>query len=309
MARFIHRHIRLTGMLTVILCVITCATLAARAANQVIATRYLGESAESNLPDLRAIPTRTSKAPPRPTKSGEQLVERNIFCADCGPVVIPGPRETQTEGGIPATTLPLELLATSLASDPDSSFATIRNNQSSQQGAFFAGKTIPGAGPIEKIAGTYVLFHNQASDRVEKISLLGSPAPAKPVATATPAAAASRATSQYADSVRDLGNNTYEVERDVVQKLISNPMQLGVRAMPAQKDGEMIGVRLYGIRANSPLAAIGLKSGDTLHSVNGHSLNSPDNILGAYGKLENAENFSLSLTRRGQPVEMKYQLR
>lgn len=305
MARFIGRHIRLTGMLTVILCVITCATLAARAANQVIATTYLPESAESGLPDI--APTRTRKAPVRRLKSGDQLVERNIFCADCVPAEVDA--AAPIAGGVPLTGLPLELLATSIASEPDGSFATIRNNQSSQQGAFFSGKSIPGAGPIEKIAGTHVLFHNTTTDRVEKLSLLAAPTPAAAKPAVTGRRGPKQPGAEYAASVRKISDTSYEVEREVVQKLLSNPTQLGVRAMPAQKNGEMIGVRLYGVRASSPLAAIGLKSGDTLQAINGHALNNGDNILVAYEKLENADNFSLSLTRRGKPVEMRYQLR
>ena len=304
MSRFISRHIRITSLMVVTVCVILCAGLAARAANHVIEGKYLGESAESQLPPIAH--KRRGKAPVKRTKNGDQLVERNIFCSECAPVVEETPAAA-TSDGIPLTSLPIELLATSLAGNPEASFATIRNTQSSHQGAFFVGQSIPGAGPVEHINGTYVVFHNSAANRVEKVSLMSS----MPVArkTATKVSGAPAKSSQYSDRVKKIDDFNYEVEREIVEQFLVNPAKLGARAAPLQKDGKIIGVRLFGVRRGSPLAAIGVKSGDAIQAINGYELTSIDKMLEAYEKLKSTDNFTVSMMRRGKPVEMRYQIR
>ncbi len=306
MSRFISRHIRITSIMVVTVCVILCAGLAARAANHVIEGKYLGESAESQLPPI-THKRPSKKAPPQQTKNGDQLVERNIFCSECAPVVEEVPAAATSDGQIPLTSLPIELLATNLAGNPKSSFATIRNTQSSHQGAFFMGQSIPGAGPVEQINGTYVVFQNRESNRLEKLSLMSAaPVAKKPAATIArrPAAA-----SPYSERVKKINDTTYEVEREIVEQFLVNPAKVGARATPVQKDGKITGVRLFGVRRNSPLAAIGVKNGDSIHAINGYELTSIDKMLEAYEKLKSSDNFTVSMTRRGKPVEMRYQIR
>ena len=303
MARFISRHFRVASMLAAALCVILCAGLAASAANHVIEGKYLGESPEPQLPEVAPV-VKKPKIATRRTKDGGQLIERNMFCAECAPqeeVVT-----TAEKGGIPLTALPIELVATSLAGNTEASFATIRNTQSSHQGAFFTGDAIPGAGPIERISATYVVFHNDQTRRVEKVSLLAAGQASKPVKTTT---TAGRAASPYEDRVKKIDDHTYEVEREVVQQFITNPTKLNARAMPVQKDGKFNGIRIFGVRRNSPLMAIGIKNGDMVQAINGHDLSSPDKMLEAYAKVKDVDNLTISITRRGKPVEMKYHLR
>ena len=306
MARFISRHIRIASMSIAVLCVILCAGLAARAANHVIEGKYLGESADSPLPRIAPTSGRSVGGAQQRTKDGAELVERNMFCSECAlqppaPDIVP-----ENADEIPLTALPIELLATNLSGNSTASFATIRNTRSSHQGSFFTGNVIPGAGPIERVAGVYVVFRNNKTDRAERISLRSPPKnPARP---ATLSRQKPNTSSPYSERVKKIDDRTYAVERAIVQQVMANPTKLGARAIPAQKDGAIIGFRLYGMRRNSPLVAIGLRSGDTIRSINGYEFTSPDKMLEAYEKLKTADNLTVTVLRRGTPVEMRYQL-
>ena len=309
MARFLGLHIRLISMIGVIAVVILCAGLAASAANHVIEGKYLGDSLDT--PDSALVPAATTGKRANQTagrtKSSEQLIERNLFCAECTPAKDSHVLDPVEPGGIPLTTLPLELIATSIASEARASFATIRNTRSEQQGAFAVGDAIPGAGPIELITGTYVVFQNLLTQRAEKVSLESQPAGSG--ASASGPASSADASSPYSDRVKQTGERSYEVDREIIGQVMANPAQLGARAVPAQSNGKITGIRLYGIRAGSPLTAIGLESGDTVQTINGYELTSPDKMLEAYQKLQTADNLSVMLLRKGESVEMRYQVR
>jgi general secretion pathway protein C len=82
------------------------------------------------------------------------------------------------------------------------------------------------------------------------------------------------------------------------------PIIRSVRVVPEQQNGAIIGLRLFGIRPGSLLAAIGLKSGDRLESINGFSVATPEEALEAYARLRSAQRLSVRLHRAGKPVEL-----
>jgi general secretion pathway protein C len=43
--------------------------------------------------------------------------------------------------------------------------------------------------------------------------------------------------------------------------------------------------------------------------VNGYEMTSPDKALEVYTKVKSANNLSISITRRGQPVTMEYSIK
>jgi general secretion pathway protein C len=66
---------------------------------------------------------------------------------------------------------------------------------------------------------------------------------------------------------------------------------------------------MYAIRPNSVFAKIGMQNGDTISSINGFDMTSPDKALEVYTKVRSASNLSVSLVRRGQPVSMEYAIK
>jgi type II secretory pathway component PulC len=82
------------------------------------------------------------------------------------------------------------------------------------------------------------------------------------------------------------------------------------RAIPHRgPDGELDGYRLSGIRRNSVLSQLGIRNGDVIHAVNGHSLSSVQDAMGAYQGLQSESGFAFDVTRRGQKMNMEYDVR
>jgi general secretion pathway protein C len=113
------------------------------------------------------------------------------------------------------------------------------------------------------------------------------------------------------EGVKKVGENSYEIDRGLVDKVLANPMSVarGARIVPSVKNGKANGFKLYAIRPNSVYAKIGLRNGDTLHSINGFELSSPDKALEVYTKVKEASNLSVSVTRRGKPLNLDYSIR
>ena len=297
---------------------IACAILGARAANHIIDARYLGDSPEPRWTDTdrRAQPAPIVTEDERSAgKNGTLVAERNMFCATCTTGELPPGPEQPTTDGIPLSDLPLELLATNMTRPTRASFATIRNRESGQQGSFFTGDRMPGAGPIERIDGSSVTFHNPQRQRLERISLFA----ARPSgqrnrqASGIPAgvqATASADSNPYSDRIIKLDDTTYEVDRTLVDNLITSPQKLGARVRPTTEDGGAVAFKVYGVRSNSPLAAIGIRSGDSIEAINGYPMTTnPDKLLEMYTKLQDQQRLSVSVRRRGQLLAMDYRVR
>jgi general secretion pathway protein C len=82
-----------------------------------------------------------------------------------------------------------------------------------------------------------------------------------------------------------------------------------VRVVPATRGGQGMGVTFRHLQEGSPLAQLGLQAGDTLTSVNGIELRSPDQWMEAYSKLRSSSDFVLSLERGGKPAQLRVRVR
>lgn len=96
------------------------------------------------------------------------------------------------------------------------------------------------------------------------------------------------------------------VDRALVESSLKNPVQLmrSVRVVPERRDGEVVGLRLFGIRPEALLGQIGLRNGDRLEAINGFSVASPEKALQAYARLRTAQRLNVRLNRGGKPLEL-----
>lgn len=106
-------------------------------------------------------------------------------------------------------------------------------------------------------------------------------------------------------------DTTYEVPKDVVDAVLSNPMAMakGARVVPAVRDGKPNGFKLYAIRPSSVFAALGLQNGDTLKKVNGNELTSADKALEVYVKIRDSKKLTVEIERRGAPITLTYTIK
>lgn len=305
---------------TTLVVIIICSALAATAVGHVIEATALTDSDKpvKRTAAMRPSPT-AAPDKSKPSKVGLAIAERNMFCSECqiqAPVTDTGP--VPSDGSPPITALPLRVVATNVSSDEALSFATVQNTQSNVTGLYRPGDAIPAAGPVVRVVGKYVDFENKGTHRVERISLLGGEAPAPPpttVAAAEPPPDDGKPKDDLLAAVdagvKKVDDTTFEIDRSLVDKVLANPTAVarGARVVPSVKNGQPNGFKLYAIRPSSVYAKIGLMNGDTIHAVNGFELTSLDKGLEVYTKVKESTSLSVSITRRGKPLNLSYSIK
>ncbi len=316
MQDYIKKYFWILGIIAVVI----CSFLAASNVNHIIAGKYLNDDDEP----ASIEPSTTTRAKRKPTekrsKSGEPLAERNMFCSDCEPeeAVVEAVQDPTDPDAVPLTSLPLKLVATNVSTNPKYSFATIQNTDSQSQGAYWISHEIPEAGEVVKIAGKFIDFRNKSSNRLERIALLSSnKAPrsvaSKPKDDIRPKKRGKKdeMSAMFDEGIKKVGDNKYEIDRNLVDKVLANPMSVarGARVVPSVKNGKANGFKLYAIRPSSVYAKLGFRNGDTIHAINGFDLTTPDKALEVYTKVKEASNLSVTATRRGKPLSIDYSIR
>jgi len=106
------------------------------------------------------------------------------------------------------------------------------------------------------------------------------------------------------------GEAKFTVQRTFVDKILQNQAEImrSARIVPHEENGQVVGVKLYGIRRNSLLGKLGLQNGDLLRTINGFAMSSPDTALEAYSRLRTAANLSVAVTRRGREMNVDYDI-
>lgn len=304
MQDLIKRYFWVLGAVVVMI----CAVFAAKATGHILEANLLPDAKKG--PKITPV-ARTEAPKETRTKDGAQLASRNMFCSGCTPTVA---TVTNTDPSqIQLTQLPLSLLATSVSPDDKSSYASVINTDSQKQGSFSVGDVLPGAnGKIVAIRFKYVDFEN--GGKIERLVLQGATAPTTvAVAETKPPVDENKddLQSQIDNGIKKTGDNTFEIDKSLIEKVLVNPMAVakGARVVPAMKNGKPEGFKLYAIRPTSAFAKLGLSNGDTLTAVNGFELNSADKALEVYTKLRDATSFELEVTRRGKPLTLKYTVR
>lgn len=305
MQDLIKRYFWVLGAVAVLI----CAIFAAKATSHVVEAKFLGDSAKA--PRVAAVvPSPMQPVKQSRSKDGSPFATRNMFCSECTPppaVVNADPSQIST------TSLPIVLLATMVSTNPDDSYATIVNTDNQKQGAYAVGDQVPGAtGDIKEIHYKYVDFENNG--RIERVVLVGAPPPAvasAPVREQPKPVSGDDMQASLENGIKKTGDNTYEIDKSLVDKVLANPMAVakGARVVPAVKNGKPDGFKLYAIRPSSVYAKLGLSNGDTLQSINGFELTSADKALEAYTKLREATSLEVEVTRRGKPMTLKYSIR
>ncbi|MBI2394131.1 MAG: hypothetical protein HYV09_31455 [Deltaproteobacteria bacterium] len=77
------------------------------------------------------------------------------------------------------------------------------------------------------------------------------------------------------------------------------------RVMPDMVAGKVVGMRLTHVPDQGVLSSLGLRTGDSLVSINGFDLTTPDGALEAFSRLRAAPTLELSLHRNGTPTVLR----
>jgi type II secretory pathway component PulC len=108
------------------------------------------------------------------------------------------------------------------------------------------------------------------------------------------------------DTIEKIDDTHVKLPRATVDALFADPMGVakGARVVPAVKNGQANGFKLYAIRPSSVYARLGLMNGDNITAINGEELSTPDKALEVYTKVKGASEVKLDLLRRGKPVQL-----
>ncbi len=117
--------------------------------------------------------------------------------------------------------------------------------------------------------------------------------------------------------VRKLGNDTYEVSREVVEAIRKNPNSLKnsskygamPKVQPVYKGGNIGGFRLLGIESDSVYARLGLKSGDTIIDVNGQTIDGAQKAMALVDALKPGQTAAMKINRAGQEKTLTFQFK
>jgi len=113
------------------------------------------------------------------------------------------------------------------------------------------------------------------------------------------------------DSIAEIGDNRYRVERDLVD-YYSNHLNEAARLGYAhwyREEGEVVGFRIRRIRCGNVLHQAGFRNGDVIRSINGREVTTIPQALLAYRKLRRKKKLTVEVTRRdGQSVVLHYRL-
>jgi hypothetical protein len=134
---------------------------------------------------------------------------------------------------------------------------------------------------------------------------------ATPVAWTNPPRCTSSHLDQPARGVFQITPTEYALERSFVDRALeegSERMRL-TRIVPEQHDGKVVGVSVFGISPDSLLGMLGLENGDTLQTINGYDISTPEIALEAYARLRTATELTVRLKRHGAPVTLRYHIR
>jgi len=256
-----------------------------------------------------------ASAPPSVyTKQVEEILNRNIFCSTCPPILGKKTDDTGPAAAPPLqrTSLNLKLLAIMYApppANPKWSVAVIRDNDAKSAGPYTVGSRLREA-TVEDIEEDKV-YLDFGAGRHEFLDLLDRPAPAGTPAAPVASAPTDPFAAELDKGIKKIGEHNYEVQRGTVDALLGNMGALakGARIVPETKDGKPAGFRLFSIRPDGPFAKIGLLNGDVVSAINGLEMNSPDQALLAYTKLKTANHLSVAIERNGQKITKDYNIR
>jgi general secretion pathway protein C len=112
------------------------------------------------------------------------------------------------------------------------------------------------------------------------------------------------------EGVRQVADNRYEIDRDVIDSTFKdlNKIATQARIVPSFKNGVANGFKLFSIQPGSLYASIGIENGDVVQRVNGYEINSPEKALELYQKLKESSNVTIEVERRGQVIRKEYNI-
>jgi general secretion pathway protein C len=309
----------------IVVLVAIAAFLDAQGIMHIVGASLGADEATLAVPPLMArVPAAPPSATPHAT-SAEPILSRNPFDSVTGPLNLPPPAPSEDivlpQKG-PDLSDPysapvcdgVQVLIIAASPDPDWSFAALETPEEKgksflrRRGSDIGGKTVQFIGwdRVWLTGGSQLC---QAQMFKPPAVATASAAPAAPPPAA--AGGASPVDDDIKKGIQKVGATEYNVDRGVVDKILENQAELmrQARIVPEQENGKVVGIRLFGVRPDTLLGTLGMENGDRLEKINGFDMASPEKALEAYARLRTADHLTVSVNRRGQPMNLDFNIK
>lgn len=308
---------RLFALVTVVF-VALAAFLAARIVSQTIAYRI--HTDEGAVPPAPA-PVRRVEEPSRGADL-RAIQDRNLFNTKPAPPApavpdTPPPAAPVTAPEPPAA-LPITLVATGVRTRGPS-FAVVEAGGETR--LYRIGEQVQPGAVLEEVR-TDRVFITQGTSRQEYLLFAnrqGAAPSGKPQRPAFPGRPGVRPAREGAptpsaegDTIRQVSENAWVVDRREVEQATANLSQLitQIRVVPNMgPDNQADGFKVFSIRPASLFARIGLRNGDVLKEVNGIPLTGVDQAYQALTGLQGETSIQVNLIRQNEPITLSYEIR
>jgi general secretion pathway protein C len=257
--------------------------------------------------------------------SAEAILARNPFDSVTGPLNLAPPVEDLTAAPPPDLSDPfnapdcdgIRVLIIAASADPDWSFAALETQQEKgksylrRRGGDVGGKTVSFVGwdRVWMTSGSQLCQSQMFKPPVAATAQ--APAAPQPSAPAPANGGASAVSDDIKNGIQKVGANEFNVDRGVVDKILENQAELmrQARIVPEQENGKVVGIRMFGVRPDTLLGTLGMENGDRLQKINGFDMASPEKALEAYARLRTADHLTVSVNRRGQDMNLDYNIK
>jgi general secretion pathway protein C len=261
----------------------------------VLACFLLAHSVNSVLAALLAVPpagtsATTSAGPPtasRPWSDREIILERNLFNAS---TLTPAAGALAEAEVLEATELPLTLLGTAAAADPELSWAAIEDRESQQTLVLRIGDSVRNQAQVRRIERKRIVLEENGALRelalAEADGLPTAPAPLRPAARTAARAPRPRPMSPPPNPA----TMPDETAARSPARLFSE-----ARILPKYEAGQMVGVQVSAIKPGSLFEQMGVQEGDVITELNGIRIDSPEQSAKILLELTKSEPFTVQV--------------
>jgi general secretion pathway protein C len=126
-----------------------------------------------------------------------------------------------------------------------------------------------------------------------------------------PPSASSSVPAEIASKIRRVSPTEFDVERQAIAEINERKMELmqHLRIVPEQEKGRVVGLRLFGIRPDTILGALGFEAGDRLQTINGFDMTNPETAMQAYARLGTTDHLTIQVNRRGRDMNLDFNVK
>ncbi|HSP20216.1 MAG TPA: type II secretion system protein GspC [Myxococcaceae bacterium] len=218
-----------------------------------------------------------------------------------------GPRPDMSAEPV-RTSLRVKLLGTLVSTLPGWSIGSVLDMSNQKSSTVMVGDRVQNAEVLSIQRDRVIIANNGRREYIGAEAGDGAPAP-PPIATTRPVGEPGG--QGYGAGIRALDENNYEIPRTEVDRALANLNDLAMQAriVPAFKDGQAEGFKLFSIRPDSLYSKIGIVNGDVIKRINGFEMNSPEKALEVYTKLKDANRIDIEVDRNGSTLRKTYNVR